>query len=77
MRRRFGQFCACMCEVEAMSDVFISHSSKDKWVAEKVCIALHGRGINFWIAFRDSRGIFAGKIIEAIDEVKGLILIFS
>src|SRR5262245_1293146 len=34
-------------------DVFISHSSRDKTVADAVCATLERRGIRCWIAPRD------------------------
>jgi hypothetical protein len=36
-----------------MHDVFISHSSRDKAVADAVCSSLENRGIRCWIAPRD------------------------
>lgn len=60
-------------------DVFISHSSQDKTVADTVCAKLEGRGIRCWIAPRD---ILAGanwgeSIIDAIAGSKSMILILS
>ena len=34
-------------------DVFISHSSKDKPIADAICANLEGTGIRCWIAPRD------------------------
>jgi hypothetical protein len=60
-------------------DVFISHSSKDKIVAEAVCAMLEQNRIRCWIAPRD---ITPGKewgeaIIDAIAGSRVMILIFS
>jgi outer membrane protein OmpA-like peptidoglycan-associated protein len=60
-------------------DVFISHSSKDKAVADAVCAILEEHKIRCWIAPRD---ITPGKewgeaIIEAIGGSWVMILIFS
>jgi hypothetical protein len=60
-------------------DVFISHASKDKLVANAVCARLEGAGIRCWIAPRDiTAGTSYGEaIIEAIHEVKVMVLVFS
>lgn len=60
-------------------DVFISHSSKDKIVADAVCAYLESRGIRCWVAPRD---IMPGEswgaaIIEAIRNARIMVLIFS
>lgn len=62
-----------------MVDVFISYSSKDKEIADKVCKFLDGKGIQCWIAPRD---IPAGKdfpttIVQAIESAKVFLLIYS
>lgn len=62
-----------------MAEVFISHSSKDKEIADMVCNALESNGIKCWIA---PRNIVAGadwstSIINAISESKVFIVIFS
>ena len=59
--------------------VFISHSSADKAVAEKVCSFLETNGIVCWIAPRD---VTPGKnygaaILDAIDECSVFVLILS
>lgn len=60
-------------------DVFISHASKDKTVANAVCARLEAAGIRCWIAPRD---IVAGTsygeaIIDAIHAAKIMVLVFS
>jgi hypothetical protein len=60
-------------------DVFISYASKDKIVADAVCVRLESSGIRCWIAPRD---IVAGTsygeaIIEAIHGAKVMVLVFS
>lgn len=60
-------------------DIFISHSTKDKIVADAVCAMLEQHGIRCWIAPRD---ITPGKewgeaIIDAIAGSRVMILIFS
>lgn len=60
-------------------DIFISYSSKDKTVADATCAILEARGIRCWIAPRD---VLPGKewgdaLIDAIDESRALVLIFS
>jgi hypothetical protein len=59
--------------------VFISHSSKDKQVADAACAALEAQRIPCWIAPRD---ILAGvewgdAIIDAISTCQVVVLIFS
>ena len=60
-------------------DVFISHSSKDKAIADAVCATLEGKGIRCWIAPRD---VPPGKdwgeaIIEGLEGSRIMILVFS
>jgi hypothetical protein len=60
-------------------DVFISHASKDKTIANAVCARLESAGIRCWIAPRD---IVAGTsygeaIIDAIHAAKVMVLVFS
>src|SRR5947209_11711837 len=61
------------------NDVFISHSSQDKPVADAVCAALEGGAIRCWIAPRDVQPgrSFAGEITRAIQRSKVMVLIFS
>jgi TIR domain len=60
-------------------DVFISHSSQDKPVADAVCAALEGAAIRCWIAPRDVQPgrSFAGEITRAIQRSNVMVLIFS
>ncbi len=60
-------------------EVFISHASLDKPVADAVCAALENIGIRCWIAPRDVQpGLsFAGEITRAIEHSKVMVLIFS
>src|SRR5947208_646009 len=60
-------------------DVFISHSSQDKPVADAVCAALEGAALRCWIAPRDVQlgRSFAGEITRAIQRSKVMLLIFS
>jgi tetratricopeptide (TPR) repeat protein len=60
-------------------DVFISYAHQDRTVANAVCATLEAHGIRCWIAPRD---ILPGSdwgeaIIDAIQEAKALVLIFS
>jgi hypothetical protein len=60
-------------------DVFISHSSKDKAVADAICANLEAAGVRCWIAPRD---IALGEdwpraIANAISESPIMVLIFS
>src|SRR5260221_7958642 len=60
-------------------DVFISHSSKDKTVADATCAWLEARGIRCWVAPRDIRpgASWGSSIISAIRNSRAMILIFS
>jgi TIR domain len=54
-------------------DVFISHSSQNKLVADAVCAALESNGIRCWIAPRNAQPgrSFAREITRAIRRSKG------
>lgn len=60
-------------------DVFISHSSTDKPIADAACAMLESRGIRCWIAPRDILpGTGWGEaIIDGINESKVMVLVFS
>src|ERR1700731_4519929 len=60
-------------------DTFISYSSQDKTAADAVCAVLEHTGIRCWIAPRDIRpgGEYGGAIVEAIDQCRVMVLIFS
>ncbi len=62
-----------------MADVFISHSSIDKAIADKLCEELEARGLKCWIAPRDiaAGSEWAAAISEAISETKVMLLIYS
>ena len=60
-------------------DVFISYSSKDKTTADAACAKLETEGIRCWIAPRDiaPSADWASSIVDAIDECRLMVLIFS
>src|SRR5207248_7711666 len=60
-------------------DVFISHSSKDKAVADAVCAALEAAGVGCWIAPRDILpGVdWATSIVKALAAARMMVLVFS
>jgi len=60
-------------------DVFISHSSCDKAVADAVCATLEGRKIRCWIAPRDvpPGANWAGALIGAIGRSRIFVLVLS
>ena len=60
-------------------EVFISHSSLDKPIADAACAALENGGIRCWIAPRDVQPgrSFAGEINRAIQHSKVMVLVFS
>ena len=60
-------------------DVFISHSSKDKPVADAVCAALERSGVRCWVAPRDilPGANWAESILKAIADSRLIVLVFS
>ncbi len=60
-------------------DIFISHSSKDKPIADAVCARLESRGIRCWIAPRDVApgANYGGAIIDAIQGSRVMVLVLS
>jgi phosphate transport system substrate-binding protein len=60
-------------------DIFISYATADKAVAEAACAALEAKGIRCWIAPRDVvPGMdYAEAILQAIEDARGMLLIFS
>ena len=60
-------------------DVFISHSSKNKVMADAICHTLEQNGIKCWIAPRDVRPGFeyAEELIRGIENCKVFLLVFS
>lgn len=60
-------------------EVFISHSSEDKVIADAVTAALEQGGIRCWIAPRDIRAgdSWGGAIVSAIESSKVMVVIFS
>jgi hypothetical protein len=60
-------------------DVFISYSTKDRNAADAVCVKLESEKIRCWIAPRDvpPGQSWAASIIDAINESKVFVLVFS
>jgi hypothetical protein len=60
-------------------DVFLCYSDKDKTVADALCAKLEARRIRCWIAPRDILPgmIYAEALIEALNQSRILILVFS
>ncbi len=60
-------------------DVFISHSSEDKAVADAVTAKLEQAGYRCWIAPRDilPADSWSGSIVRAIEECTLMVIIFS
>ena len=59
--------------------VFVSHSSKDRKVADRPCAALESRGVPCWISSRDVKAgeNYQAAIFEAIRSARAMVLIFS
>jgi hypothetical protein len=60
-------------------DVFISHSSKDKVMADAICAGLEARGIRCWIAPRDVQPgqNYAGQLYKAIEKCKVFLVVLT
>jgi hypothetical protein len=60
-------------------DVFISYAHQDKAAADAACAKIEADGIRCWIAPRDvpPGAEWAGAIINAIDNCRVMVLIFS
>ncbi len=59
--------------------VFLSHSSRDRAIAETLCAALESRGIPCWMASRDigPGQNFQEAIVRALSGARVMVLIFS
>lgn len=62
-----------------MADIFISHSSIDKELADALCEMFENKGLKCWIAPRDIRpgSDWAVAINDAISNVKAMVVIYS
>jgi len=62
-----------------MATVFISHSSKDRQIAETICDALESRDIPCWMASRDvgPGQNYQESIVEALGRAPAMVLVFS
>jgi len=60
-------------------DVFVSYPHQDKAIADAACAKLEADGIRCWVSPRDvpPGAEWAGAIVEAIDNCRVMILIFS
>lgn len=60
-------------------DVFISHSSRDKAIADHICYMLETNGFNCWIAPRNIRPgqLYALEIMRGLKSCRIMVLIFS
>src|ERR1700678_3047660 len=60
-------------------DIFISHSSQDKNIADAVCAALEAKNIRCWIAPRDVNpgASYPAEIIDGIERAKIIVFVFT
>lgn len=60
-------------------DVFISHSNKDKVIADAVCATFEASGLRCWVAPRDvpPGAPWSAAIVDAIQKSRVMVLIFS
>lgn len=68
-----------MKDIEKNRDVFVSHSSKDKTVADAICATLESHKIRCWIAPRDivPGANWAEAIIQGIESSRLMIVVVS
>src|SRR5690349_20751285 len=61
------------------TDVFISHSSADKQLADAACAALESKIVTCWIAPRDipAGASWRASIVEGIEDSRVMLLVFS
>jgi hypothetical protein len=61
------------------TDVFLSHSARDKATADAACAALEARGLGCWIAPRDIQpgADWGSAIIAAIAACRAFVVVFS
>lgn len=59
--------------------VFISHSSRDKWIAERMAEEVEAAGADYWLDARDlpGGGDIQEEIYQAIQECQELVILFS
>ena len=64
---------------DAKHDVFISYSSKDRVIVEKICATLEASDIVCWVAPRDVTpgASYAKEIVNAIQGCTAMLLVFS
>lgn len=58
-------------------DVFISHSSADLAISEKLYEYLEANGIKCWIDTKNVTGLYARSIIEGIKQSQIMVVVFS
>lgn len=59
--------------------VFISHSSRDKWVAARMAEKVEGAGAGYWLDTRDlpGGGDIRDQISKGVDECQEIVILFS
>jgi hypothetical protein len=59
--------------------VFISHSSRDKWVAERMAEKIVEAGANFWLDTRDlpGGGDIREEISRGVNDCQEIVILFS
>jgi hypothetical protein len=59
--------------------VFISHSSLDKWVAERMAEKIEAEGADYWLDTRDlpGGGDIRDEISKGVNECQEIIILFS
>ena len=68
-----------MSHADKTRDVFISHSSKDKAIADAICAILESNQIRCWVAPRDIHPgtSWSEAIIEGLDQCKLVVVVFN
>jgi TIR domain-containing protein len=59
--------------------VFISHSSKDKWVAERMAEKIKDAGADYWLDTRDlpGGGDIRDEISKGVNDSREIVILFS
>lgn len=71
--------CRLVTQEEFMADIFISYSSSDEQIANRICENFEQAGISCWIAPRDIQAgkEYGGEIIRGIETSKVFFLCLS
>lgn len=58
-------------------DIFVSYSSKDIAIAQAIVNCFESKGLNCWVQYRDSKGVYASEISKVLEDVRIVLLVLS